>query len=107
MDILGISAYYHDSAAALVRDGDVVAAAQEERFTRKKFDRDFPKMALGFCLREAGIEGRVKHARPIKSLFCWRFLERVPSGTLSPLVRETAFTPLLLLKCLDSKDTGP
>src|SRR5205807_5190736 len=56
MDILGISAYYHDSAAALVRDGDVVAAAQEERFTRKKFDRDFPKMALGFCLREGGIE---------------------------------------------------
>ena len=53
--ILGISAYYHDSAACLVRDGVIVAAAQEERFTRKKHDSSFPKLAVEYCLREAGI----------------------------------------------------
>ena len=56
MHILGISAFYHDSAAALVRDGDIVAAAQEERFTRKKHDESFPGNAVRFCLAEAGIE---------------------------------------------------
>ena len=55
MNILGISAYYHDSAACLVHDGDIVAAAQEERFTRKKHDFSFPKHAVDFCLGEAGI----------------------------------------------------
>ena len=55
MHILGISAYYHDSAACLLRDGEIVAAAQEERFTRKKHDDVFPANALEFCLREAGI----------------------------------------------------
>jgi carbamoyltransferase len=54
--ILGLSAYYHDSAAALVRDGDVVAAAQEERFTRIKHDYHFPTNAAKYCLGEAGIE---------------------------------------------------
>jgi carbamoyltransferase len=54
--ILGISAYYHDSAAALVSDGVVIAAAQEERFTRKKQDSQFPVNAIQYCLREAGIE---------------------------------------------------
>ncbi|MBI3767699.1 MAG: carbamoyltransferase [Deltaproteobacteria bacterium] len=53
--ILGISAFYHDSAACLVRDGEIVAAAQEERFTRKKHDSEFPKHAVEYCLREAGI----------------------------------------------------
>jgi len=53
--ILGISALYHDSAAALVDDGDIVAAAQEERFTRKKHDSGFPANAVDYCLREAGI----------------------------------------------------
>ena len=52
MKILGISAYYHDSAACLVVDGEVVAAAQEERFTRKKHDQDFPNQAIEYCLRE-------------------------------------------------------
>jgi carbamoyltransferase len=52
--ILGISAYYHDSAAALVVDGEIVAAAQEERFTRKKHDH-FPANAIAYCLDEAGI----------------------------------------------------
>ena len=55
MDILGISAFYHDSAAALVRDGIPLAAAQEERFTRKKNDASFPAHAIKFCLKEANI----------------------------------------------------
>ena len=55
MYILGLSAFYHDSAACLVRDGEIVAAAQEERFTRKKHDYRFPKHAIDFCLTEAGI----------------------------------------------------
>ena len=54
--ILGISAFYHDSAAALVVDGRIVAAAQEERFTRKKHDPDFPQHAIDYCLAEAGLE---------------------------------------------------
>ena len=53
--ILGLSAYYHDSAAALVVDGDIVAAAQEERFTRIKHDHEFPKHAVDYCLKEAGL----------------------------------------------------
>jgi carbamoyltransferase len=53
--ILGISAYYHDSAAALVLDGEVVAAAQEERFTRIKHDSGFPQQAVAFCLRQTGL----------------------------------------------------
>jgi carbamoyltransferase len=55
MYILGISAYYHDSAACLVRDGEVLAAAQEERFTRRKHDHRYPTGAVEFCLRRAGI----------------------------------------------------
>jgi len=55
MRVLGISAYYHDSAAALVEDGRIVAAAQEERFTRKKHDSRFPAHAIDYCLGEAGI----------------------------------------------------
>ena len=55
MFILGISALYHDSAAALLRDGEIIAAAQEERFTRKKHDPGFPRQAIEYCLREAGI----------------------------------------------------
>lgn len=54
--VLGISAYYHDSAAALVRDGQIVAAAQEERFTRIKNDPDFPQHAMQFCLQAAGLK---------------------------------------------------
>ncbi len=56
MIILGISAYYHDSAAALLVDGDLVAAAQEERFTRKKHDAGFPVHAIRYCLEEGGID---------------------------------------------------
>ncbi|MCX7881854.1 MAG: carbamoyltransferase [Brevinematales bacterium] len=55
MVILGISAFYHDSAAALVRDGEIVAAAQQERFSRKKGDESFPREAIAYCLDEAGV----------------------------------------------------
>ncbi len=55
MRILGISAFYHDSAAALIEDGTIIAAAQEERFTRKKHDPGFPKEAISYCLKEAGL----------------------------------------------------
>ena len=55
MYILGISAFYHDSAAALLHNGHLVAAADEERFSRKKHDNSFPKLAVDFCLNTAGI----------------------------------------------------
>mgnify|MGYP003986849995 FL=1 len=53
--ILGISAFYHDSAAALIIDGEIIAAAQEERFTRKKHDSSYPVNAINYCLSEAGL----------------------------------------------------
>ncbi len=56
MYILGISAFYHDSAACLVKDGEILSAAQEERFTRKKHDHNFPQIAIEFCLADAGIK---------------------------------------------------
>ena len=55
MNVLGISAYYHDSAAALLQNGAIAAAAQEERFSRKKHDARFPGNAIGYCLAEAGL----------------------------------------------------
>ena len=58
MYILGISAFYHDSAACLVKDGNVFAAAQEERFSRKKHDPRFPRKAIAYCLKEAGITSK-------------------------------------------------
>lgn len=56
--ILGISAFYHDAAAALLKDGEIIAAAQEERFTRKKHGPGFPRNAINYCMREAG--GRIR-----------------------------------------------
>ena len=58
MNILGISAFYHDSAAAIIRDGDIVGAAQEERFTRKKHDYRFPTHAVDYCLKSAGVSAK-------------------------------------------------
>ncbi len=58
MYILGISCYYHDSAAALIKDGKIVAAAQEERFTRKKHDFNFPTHAIAYCMKEGGITAK-------------------------------------------------
>ena len=56
MYILGISAFYHDSAACLIKNGQIIAAAQEERFTRKKHDLSFPINAIKYCVKEAKIE---------------------------------------------------
>ena len=58
MKILGISAFYHDSAAALIEDGEIIAAAQEERFTRKKHDFSFPSNAIQYCLEEGNVSGK-------------------------------------------------
>ena len=58
MRILGISCYFHDASAALIEDGILIAAAEEERFTRKKHDYEFPHNAINFCLEQAGIEGQ-------------------------------------------------
>lgn len=66
--VLGISAFYHDSAAALILDGNIVAAAQEERFTRRKHDASFPRNAIEFCLRTAGIK--------IEQVHCIAFYEK-------------------------------
>ena len=68
MRILGVSAYYHDSAAALIEDGRVVAAAQEERFTRRKHDASFPENAIIYCLSERGV--------PISGLDAVAFYEK-------------------------------
>ena len=58
--VLGISAFYHDSAACLVKDGEIIAAAQEECFTRRKHDFAFPVNAIRYCLREANITSRMR-----------------------------------------------
>ena len=73
MYILGISAFYHDSAACILCDGEIVAAAQEERFTRKKHDSGFPHHAIQYCLKEAGISASeilnvVFYEKPLLSL---------------------------------------
>jgi len=57
MKILGISCFYHDSAAAIIEDGNIIAAAEEERFSRIKHDFGFPTHAIKFCLEKAGIDG--------------------------------------------------
>ena len=58
MDILDISCYFHDAAAALLRDGQILAATEKERFTRKKHDYEYLQHAIEFCLRTGGIEAR-------------------------------------------------
>ena len=65
MNVLGISAFYHDSAACLVKDGEIVAAAQEERFTRKKHDERFPRHAVDYCLKAGGIT--IGEVDPVRS----------------------------------------
>ncbi|TET38896.1 MAG: hypothetical protein E3J72_01870 [Planctomycetota bacterium] len=97
-NILGISCFYHDSAAALVRDGDILAAVQEERFTRKKHDPSFPKNAAGYCLKEAGITANeldhvVFYDKPLQKFV--RLLETyfafAPSGIQSFLTSMPAW----------------
>ena len=97
MRILGISAFYHDSAAAAVEDGRIVAAAQEERFTRKKHDSDFPNQAIEFCLREAGVGKfescflRVRKKFWLMPIFVMMFL----FGGLVVLTQGSAVAPFI------------
>jgi carbamoyltransferase len=117
--ILGVSAFYHDSAAALLRDGEIVAAAQEERFTRVRHDHAFPRLAIAYCLAEAGITaGDLEYVcfydKPLKKFD--RILETyfayAPSGFLSfkraiPLwLREKLHTPRQIRKGLDGAYQG-
>ena len=115
MIILGISAFYHDSAAAIVQDGEVMAAAQEERFTRKKHDPDFPVHASRFCLEYTGlsindIDAVVFYDKPL--LKFERLLETyyayAPKGLKSFMmsmpvwIREKLFLKKLIWEALDS-----
>jgi len=120
MNILGISAFYHDSAACLVRDGKIIAAAQEERFTRKKHDPGFPVRATRYCLREGGIKlSDVDYVafydKPL--LKFERLLETyvsfAPKGLRSFLMamplwlKEKLFLKKLLIDQLHEIDSGP
>jgi carbamoyltransferase len=120
MNILGISAFYHDSAAALVQDGVIVAAAQEERFTRRKHDAAFPENAVFYCLQEAGITTEqlnavvfyekpfVKADRLIET-----YLGVAPSGLRSfataipTWLREKNNIPAIIRRKLGKKYDGP
>src|SRR5213593_3561260 len=113
MRILGISAFYHDSAAAIVEDGHIVAAAQEERFTRKKHDAGFPRCAIEYCLGECGgslaeVDHVVFYDKPFLKFerLLETYLAFVPRGFSSfsmaiPLwLREKLFQKFLLKKQL-------
>ncbi len=115
MRILGISAFYHDSAAAVVEDGEIIAAAQEERFTRKKFDARFPQNAITYCLAEAGVRlENIDHIAFFEKPFLKferlleTYLANSPKGFASfrramPLwIKEKLFQKSLLLKALAS-----
>jgi carbamoyltransferase len=112
--IVGISAFYHDSAAALVRDGEIVAAAQEERFTRKRHDAGFPARALEYCLAEAGITTKeldfvAFYDKPLRKFerLLESYLGVAPRGVRSFLaampvwLKEKLFTRDLLRRQLD------
>ena len=120
MNILGISAFYHDSAAALVQDGVIVAAAQEERFTRKKHDAAFPTNAVAYCLREAGITAAqlsavVFYEKPLVKAdrLIETYLGVAPSGLRSfamaipTWLREKSNVPSLIRKQIGKEYEGP
>lgn len=113
MYILGISCFYHDSAAALIRDGEIIAAAQEERFSRKKHDARFPEQALRYCLKEAGISLKevsevVFYDKPLIKFerLLSTYLAYAPHGFLSFIsampvwLKEKLFIKTLLKKSL-------
>ena len=119
MRILGISAFYHDSAAALVVDGEIVAAAQEERFTRKKNDAGFPRHSIEYCLSEAGcplsqIDLVVFYEKPFLKFerLLETYLAFAPRGfrsfaTAMPLwLKEKLFQKDLLRRALTEIDPG-
>jgi carbamoyltransferase len=114
-NILGISAYYHDSAACLVRDGDIIGAAQEERFTRTKHDHRFPSAAVEYCLKEGGISAKdldlvVFYDKPLRKFerLIETYLDYAPQGLPSflkamPLwLREKLWTRDHIQKDLDT-----
>ncbi len=114
MNILGISAYYHDSAACLVRDGDIAAAAQEERFTRKKHDPAFPKHAIDYCLEEGGITPSQLdyvcfYDKPLVKFerLLFTFLEIAPQGLtafydqMPPWLKEKIVMPHTIRQAMD------
>src|SRR5215212_7031954 len=118
--ILGISAFYHDSAAALVVDGEIVAAAQEERFTRKKHDSGFPSLAIGYCLREARITPAdldyvVFYEKPLRKFerLLETYLAFAPQGFKSfamaiPVwLKEKTHIPKLIRQSLDRSVKAP
>ncbi|MBN1698037.1 MAG: carbamoyltransferase [Spirochaetales bacterium] len=113
MNILGISALYHDSAAALVKDGDIVAAAQEERFTRNKHDQRFPESAIAYCLKEGNIgkndlDAVVFYDKPIKKFarILTTYTNIAPLGVRSatealPIwIKQKLWVPLLIEEIL-------
>src|SRR5689334_12421297 len=119
MDILGLSAYYHDSAACLVRDGRIIAAAQEERFTRKKHDSGFPTQAIRYCLREG--QTSLSHVRHVvfydKPLLKFErlletYLSFAPKGLRSFLmsmpvwIEEKLFLKKLLMREFSELNSG-
>ncbi len=117
--ILGLSAYYHDSAAALLKDGEIVAAAEEERFTRVKHEREFPEEAARYCLAEAGISAKELAAvayydKPILMLdrLLETYLAYAPRGfsnfrrALPLWAKEKIFLPRRIGKFLGSDFTG-
>src|SRR5215813_10804061 len=120
MNILGISAFYHDSAACFVRDGEIIAAAQEERFTRRKHDSSFPENAVAYCLEEAGtsvaeLDAAVFYEKPM--LKAERLLETylgvVPNGLVSfsaalpTWLGEKGNIPRIIRKKLGRSYRGP
>lgn len=118
--VLGISAFYHDSAAALIVDGDIVAAAQEERFTRIKQDSSFPAKATAYCLREAGLtpeqlDAVVFYDKPLLKFerLLETYLDFAPKGARSffaalPLwLRQKLFLPREIDSGFDGRYEGP
>jgi carbamoyltransferase len=114
MNILGISALYHDSAAALVRDGEVIAAAQEERFTRCKHDHNFPQHAIAYCLEEGKIgkndlDAVVFYDKPIKkfSRILTTYFSAAPRGVRSAIealpvwIKHKLWVPMMIEEVLE------
>src|SRR5438132_2637270 len=118
--ILGISAFYHDSAASLIVDGDIVAAAQEERFTRKKHDAGFPSRAVEYCLREARLDASrldyvVFYEKPVRKLerLLETYVSFAPAGfksfsmALPVWLKEKTRLPAVIREGLGATTTAP